>query len=319
SRSHYQIKAGLWLYDQLARGRGFQKHSTLNAAELSQHSLPLTLDDLKTCYQFWDATTDDLELCLRVAASASQCGVSLCEGVKLEKITPTDSGYHLELLHVAHDQRFTINTMAVVLATGPWSHNVLKESNITVKIEALNNKGCHILFDDLGFNKGVFLETMVPRDGRIFFVLPWQGYTLLGTTETIYDADPDQQQPESSELDYLLNNFAYYSTLSRHQLEQKIRYVYSGLRWLVKDGGSRLSKTSRESYLSTYQHGPGSLWILYGGKLTSYRLFAQKLGEQISKKLKITQPSQTHDPTFWSKDHYQFHIPSFQERFRLWP
>ena len=317
NRKAYQIQIGLWMYDKLARHRGFPSHSSVDISELSQCLAGFRVEEISKCFQFWDAITDDLGLCLRVASSAHGLGANLCEGAKVESIESVGTGYRLALRFA--QQAISVESSAVVLATGPWAHELLKKKELAVKIEAFNNKGVHLVLEDLGLSKGIFLETVDPHDGRIFFALPWHGHTLVGTTEKIYSQHPDDQRPEMAEIDYLIRNFAYYTSYSKEDIRGMIRYVYSGLRWLVKEDRSVISKTSREDAITVHSSGVAKLWTLYGGKLTGYRTLSKQVGDQVAAHLRHQGASKTHLSSYWvGADKAIKQAASLEDRFLPW-
>src|SRR3546814_9048881 len=62
-------------------------------------------------------------------------------------------------------------------------------------------KGTHLVLPAIAGCNEAFLLTA--RDGRVFFVIPWYGRTLVGTTESTVST-PAQAQPTDEETDYLL-------------------------------------------------------------------------------------------------------------------
>lgn len=314
SRPAYQVKVGLWLYDRLASRSGLRRHQAVSAGELTSCLPGFRLAELSRCLQFWDAMTDDVALSLRVAASAHKYGAYVCEGVKVEHIAAVGGRYELNLS--MGGQGMKVAAPAVVLAAGPWAHELLTGPELPPKYEAINNKGVHLVLEDLGLTKGLLLEARRPQDGRIIFALPWQGYTLLGTTEKSYDGSPDMQRPEGDEVAYLLANFAYYSSIPVGELATKIRYVYSGLRWLLQAPSRGLSKTSREYAVSTHGSQLAKIWTLYGGKLTGYRLLAAEVADMVCAHMGHHGASVTDRSEYWAAPGEAIKpTPALDERF----
>lgn len=302
-RSPYVVRSGLWLYDRLAGKRNLHKHLPMNTAELEATLVGFNTELFSRGFTFWDAQTDDQRLVIRVASSAVRLGATLAEGVCVRKIEHTEHGMSLQVQDSKGHQR-RLSALYVVLATGPWSHELLQRSQIKPRVEAVKNRGSHLLVDDIGLKVGLFLESPRRRDRRIFFALPWGGYTLIGTTEVLHSAAADQQRPSEQEIDELLEHFNAYrcEKISR----KNIRYVFSGLRWLpcAEEGGDDLSNLSRESLLHFQRGsgGSGGLWTIYGGKLTGYRLLARDLADQVLREFGTLSPSCTHRPELWARE-----------------
>jgi glycerol-3-phosphate dehydrogenase len=178
---------------------------------------------------------------------------------------------------------------------GPWAHEIFDASGIAPKYLGVNNKGAHIIVEDMGLKAGLFLQS--PEDGRIFFVLPWQGKTLIGTTETEFDQSPDTLITNASDVSYILDHCNRYFT--RKIAERDIIGTFSGLRWLAKDAGSGLSETSRSHLISEHRIGPGCIYTIYGGKLTAYRALSEEIGDMIVRSFGEEAPSKTAAPESW--------------------
>ena len=176
--------------------------------------------------------------------------------------------------------------------------------------EGVNNKGSHILVEDFGLKMGVFLQS--PEDGRIFFVLPWEGKTLIGTTETPYDKNPDQLTTTADDVRYLLEHCNRYFT--KKFTENDVITKFSGLRWLAKDKTASLSDTTRSHVVSEHYSGQGVLYTIYGGKLTAYRALAKDIGDLIAKSYGDDSPSRTHETSSWATGLFGS-VPQIPKRF----
>jgi glycerol-3-phosphate dehydrogenase len=123
-----------------------------------------------------------------------------------------------------------------------------------------------------------------PSDGRAVFVMPWQGATLIGTTETPYRGDPDQVRPLPEEEEYLLAVARHYfpavSGLSRADIVQR----FAGLRVLPAASQTAFDR-SRESIFTTDRDPHPRVLGIYGGKLTGWRAAAAHVMERISPSL----------------------------------
>lgn len=302
-RSAMSVKAGLWLYDRLSGEQNLHRHQSLKRSELVGEMPGFNTELFSKAFVFWDGQTDDQKLVLRVASSTVKLGADIAEGVYVEKLCFNSEGVSLTLRKGQGDhsqERREISALYVVMATGPWSHELMKRSELVPHVQAVNNRGSHLIVNDLGLSKGLFLES--PSDHRIFFALPWQGHTLIGTTEVLHDGGADDQRPSDEEVQYLLGRVNGYR--SSPISFDDIRYVYSGLRWLPRsrhEENHSLSALSRESVLTVHEkEGPGKLWAIYGGKLTSYRALSETLGDKITEAFGVNIASQTHQQSSWS-------------------
>ncbi len=290
----FMIKIGLWLYDTLSHGRSMGKHVWLSPDEALKEAPILDKTVFKGFYKFFDGQTDDLALVRRVAKSAKQLGAKIVERTKAESIKHGANGWNIELR--SGEKTKTVTSKYVVNAMGPWAHEIFKASNIEPKVEGINNQGTHLLVRDLGLSTGLFLQS--PADGRIFFVLPWEGYTLIGTTEDNYTGAPDDCTAQPEQIEYLINRCNQF--LSVKLTQKDVIKTFSGMRWLAKDPHSGLSATSRSHLITRHERGSDLLFTIYGGKMTAYRALAKEIGSAIAKAFGDTSPSKTNEPVMWA-------------------
>lgn len=290
----YMVKAGLTLYDRLAGKYRLNQHRMVPTEEVLQKAPMLDVEKLGAVYSFWDAQTDDLELVGRVGASARHLGAGITEGCEALAITPTDDGWNVQV-RLANGVERTISALYVVNAAGPWANALLERSGVPPTHRAINNKGSHLLFPDIGLKAGLFLQSAT--DTRIFFLLPWQGHTLLGTTEELYEGDPDAVAVTEQEVEYLLKNCNRF--LTRPLTTNDVVKVFAGLRWLAVEAGHTLTETTRSYVVGERASKRGLLMTLYGGKLTTYRNLSQTLGDRITRHFGEFRASRTDQATAW--------------------
>jgi glycerol-3-phosphate dehydrogenase len=290
----FMIKIGLWLYDTLSHGRSMGRHVWMSPEEALKEAPILDKKVFKGFYKFFDGQTDDLALVHRVAKSATQLGVTISERTKALSIKHEAIGWNIELQ--SGEETKSVTAKYVVNAMGPWAHEIFKASNIRPKVEGINNQGTHLLVRDLGLTTGLFLQS--PADGRIFFVLPWEGLTLIGTTEDDFTGNPDDCRAQPEQIEYLIQRCNQF--LSVKLTKNDVIKTFSGMRWLAKDSHSGLSATSRTHLITRHEHGSDLLFTIYGGKLTAYRALAKEIGSAIAKAFGDTTPSKTDQSAMWA-------------------
>lgn len=291
----FMIKIGLTLYDLLSWGRSLGAHKWLSTEQAFADAPILDKSVFKGFYRFYDGQTDDFALVRRVADSAKMLGASIIENTKVERLSHDSNGWRIEL----SGEKLSGNVTAkyVVNALGPWAHEILDASGIKPQVIGFNNAGIHILVRDLGLKAGLFLQS--PEDGRIFFVLPWQGLTLIGTTEDIVQGPADSCKVEQHQVEYLLERCNRF--LSVKLSTKDILSTFTGMRWLARDSHDSLSDTSRTHLITEHRENGDILYTVYGGKLTAYRALAEELGDKISKAFGDRTRSNTKSSDCWSK------------------
>ncbi|HPS37713.1 MAG TPA: FAD-dependent oxidoreductase, partial [Candidatus Omnitrophota bacterium] len=135
-------------------------------------------------------------------------------------------------------------------------------------------KGIHIVYKGEISKHALLLGSQ--SDRRVFFVIPWMGNSLIGTTDTDYDGSPDDVKVEPEDLEYLMRE-------SRRVFpaldfgEGRILATFAGLRPLISKGGAA-SKVSRKHLF--YQSSSGVFFVV-GGKYTTYRKVAEDCVKKI--------------------------------------
>ena len=297
-RNRLMIKAGLTLYDTLAGKYHLERHRGLTTEEAKGKIPCLDTHKINCAFSFYDGQMDDLALVRRVAASGRFLGGELVEGASVTSVSKDQDGWIVNYVDEMGKEHH-LKALVVVNAAGPWAHELLSQSHLIPTHRAINNQGSHLMFPDMGLKSGLFLES--PNDGRIFFLIPWQGVTLLGTTERLWRESPDQVTISEEEIDYLLNRCNEY--LEPKLKKENIIQMFSGLRWLAVDQGQSISSTSREHSLGYHYSGRGYLLTIYGGKYTSYRSLCEKIGDEITKSFGELRDTRTHEPDAWIPGH----------------
>lgn len=310
----WMVKTGLFLYDTLAGKGNLSPYQDIGPDKLNAEAPFLDNAKFSRVLSFFDGQMDDLALVKRVGASAMALGGNLLEGAKANQLELTDKGW---LCHWTAPNGEAKSTRAqyIVNAMGPWSNRLIQDSGLKPTHNAINNKGIHLITKAISGQKvGCFFQS--PEDGRIFFLLPWLGSTLIGTTESLYTGNPDQVAADQSEIEYLLERCNRY--LKTKIGTKDVTTTFAGLRWLPVKHGSELTTMSRSHVLGMHPSMSGFMLTIYGGKFTTYRSLSANIGDRITRHSGQFQPSQTHLQKAWLKSHESyFSVPGIYDRFSL--
>jgi len=171
-----------------------------------------------------------------------------------------------------------VNSTTVVNATGAWADEVQNmainstDKKQRKKPQIRRLRGSHLVFPSqkLPLNRAVSIWH--PRDKRPVFTFPWEGVTVIGTTDvdhtSVMETNPSISQ---SEADYLLEAIGF--TFPSVKLGTgDVQSTFSGIRAVIDTGKTDPTKESREHML-WYEDG---LLTVTGGKLTTFRLMAHE-------------------------------------------
>lgn len=273
----WKWRLGLALYDFLAAGGNLRRGRPLTAAAMHRGHPGLKSIGLLGGAAYSDAQMDDARLCLEVILSACRDGAvaaNYLPVIGLEKIQGRIRGVWAKDRQSGRE--ILIRARQVLNATGPWVDSIRRMAGEASGPSLQPTKGVHLLAPGRKWTSAMLL--LHPRDGRVFFVIPWMGKTLIGTTDTFTPARPDELQVTSEDVAYLQEGFnAYFQPgLSSHE----VLGAFAGLRPLLKTRPGEPSAISREWRL---WQDPSGLWSVAGGKYTTFRSMARRIVNEMSK------------------------------------
>jgi glycerol-3-phosphate dehydrogenase len=260
---------GLSVYDLLALK---WNHAAYKPDGLRLLCPQLTSPKMIAGFRYFDAQTDDARLVLRVIQEATCDGalaLNYCGVEGLLKNRGHVAGVAVRDLAPGSNRSAEVRARAVVNATGAWADELRAKVRGRRRMRIL--RGSHLFFpgDKLPLTRAVtFLH---PEDGRPVFILPWEGVTLVGTTDVDHESGPATDLSISPrEAGYLMDSVTWAFPdlgLSLSDVQSSL----AGVRAVVDTGKAEPSKESREFVLWNEM----GLLTVSGGKLTTFRVMAQ--------------------------------------------
>jgi glycerol-3-phosphate dehydrogenase len=284
------VRIGMWLYDLLTPGKVADRFRVMSPVEAVSVEPSIRPDDLRGAGFY----TDDLllypeRLCLENILSAIRHGARAHNYCQVEEIVR--DGDRVAGLHVRDlltGQVIAVRARVVINCAGPWVDRVRDMAGLAADRPHLlrTTKGAHCLLPRLT-DRAVYVST---QDDRMVFVIPWRDFSLVGTTDTDYDGDPDRVWATRAEVDYLLETVGHALNDSRISLEN-VAYTYAGVRPLSFEEG-RATRVSREHKVVAEGLG-GRFLSITGTKLTCFRSLAQEVGDRVMSTLGRTAASRS--------------------------
>jgi glycerol-3-phosphate dehydrogenase len=265
-RSRIEIRVGLVLYDILAGRENIRRHRSLTAAEILER-IPLVKDELRGGFSYWDAQVDDGRLVRTVVASAVR------DGLVAREHTAVDG---LQL----HGNQWTVKTSdgdelkfdLVVNAVGPWMNEMLAANGIHERYRLSLVRGSHLVLNRRVSDYGALLQSH--SDHRVFFVLPWKGTTLVGTTEVVQQGSLDDVETSAEEIEYLVTRFNRYF---REKIDRStIQSTFAGVRPLV---GRAVDPSAIGREYRVIRRA--NLINVFGGKMTTFMALARRVSLRV--------------------------------------
>ncbi|MEH6469158.1 MAG: FAD-dependent oxidoreductase [Porticoccus sp.] len=277
----WQIHSGLTLYWMLSGCHEDAKFEVVPKSQWSELT-GLETKDLQKVYRYHDAQTDDAKLTAAVIQSAVSLGAETACPAEFINAEQTEDGYRVcYKTSTETEDENSVSCRFLVNAGGPWVNHVASAISPPPRsIEVDLVQGAHLILDKKISDQCFYLES--PTDNRAVFVLPWYDKTLLGTTETLFDGNPEDASPTQQEREYLLEVLASHFP----EYDGNVCGEMAGLRVLPR-GRQKHYHRSREVRLITDQPRRPHYLGIYGGKLTGYRATAEKVIKEIGATLGV--------------------------------
>jgi glycerol-3-phosphate dehydrogenase len=271
------VDIGLWVYDALAMFRTPKLHKTYRGKKVHALEPALKTKDLAGALEYYDCMTDDARLVLENALDAKAMGAELFTYTRVVGFSHDARG-RVSAVKVTDElggKTRELATRSAVVAAGPWTDELLDGVGISFGRKLLRpTKGIHIVVDHerLPISRAI---TMMTRDRRVTFCIPWVERTVIGTTDTDFDGSPDDVAANLADVKYLCDTTNSFFPSVKLCPEDVIA-TWAGLRPLVAvdtSKGARASDVSREHEVFVREDG---IVVIAGGKLTTYRRMAKE-------------------------------------------
>ncbi|MBN1437661.1 MAG: glycerol-3-phosphate dehydrogenase [Sedimentisphaerales bacterium] len=285
-KGRFILKCGLTLYDMLAGKRNIKKHRLVKASELTGTHADFHGKNLKGGLEYYDAWMDDARLCLANVIDADRHGAVVVNYVEAVDVAGQDGEYEVTVKDCVSGETLKVRGRAILNTTGPWSDGFIGRT-LKKDVKRLQpSKGVHLVFDRPMPDSAVL---MFASDDRIFFLIPFYGKTMVGTTDTAFDGDPDGLKVSPEDIDYLIESISHYQATPQ-QWRESLVGSFAGLRPLVAQQGKGTYGTSREHLIVEDQPG---FFSVAGGKFTTYRSMSEEIVDRLCSHLGNHQPCVT--------------------------
>lgn len=281
----FTTRLGMWVYEFLARVKKEERHVFLSSEETANREPLLKREDLSGGLLYYEYRTDDARLTLSVLKEAAQHGALTLNYLKVtgfiydkEKVSGVEAEDQLNKV------LYKIHANHIINASGPWVDELDSLDNNAQGNKLQYTKGIHLVVDyqTLPVKQSLYFDTY---DERMIFVIPREGKTYIGTTDTFYNGDKLNPSISDDDKMYLLKCVNDYFT--GHSLKPAdIESCWSGIRPLIRKPGKKPSEISRKDEIFVWRSG---LISIAGGKLTAYRKMAQEIVDLLAKKISKTE------------------------------
>jgi glycerol-3-phosphate dehydrogenase len=221
--------------------------------------------------------------------SAKKYGATVITYARVQRLTGqftgrlADAARVVEFIDVPTGATFAARGRIIVNAAGPWIDEVLTSVEGPSKRLIGGTKGSHIIVNSFSGAPSTALYVEAESDKRPFFIIPWDGRYLIGTTDIRFTGDLDRVEIDDDEIDYLLretNRVIPPARLTRDE----VLFTYAGVRPLPYTEKKNEEGITRRHFIRESRDQEGVLSIV-GGKLTTYRNLAEQTVDLIGERL----------------------------------
>ncbi|HNV85440.1 MAG TPA: glycerol-3-phosphate dehydrogenase [Candidatus Omnitrophota bacterium] len=275
-RPLWMMRLGVFLYDRIAGRYRIGRHQSLSREELMRLEPGLKREGLKGGVMYFDAQMDDARLCLENVLSAAEKGAQVANYAEVFSfIKAGGKAAGVKVRDRFSGEEFEMRAKRILCAAGPWTNQLVRMDDAQAEKKVRTTKGIHLVCAAKISDHALLIPSR--RDNRIFFVLPWQGGSMIGTTDTDYVGNPDRVDVRRDDMNYLIEETRrVFPSLSLGETD--IASAFAGLRPLVRLYGAP-SKIPRKHYL--FETKSGILFVI-GGKYTTYRKIAEDCVNKIT-------------------------------------
>lgn len=289
------LRVGLSLYDWLSYDRTWLDdpdqrlpgHRSLATAELTERAGIAVDSGYPTALEYHDCQMYAPErLGLACLVDADKLGAAIVNYAEALSVLrgPDGAIAGARVRDILTGEERDVRARLTVNAAGPWADGVLAMAERGPPSHRLvRAKGIHLITRSLTNGAALALFT----DRGHFFVLPWRGHTILGTTDDVFEGSPDRVVPTDADIDAMLaavNRGLPSANLTRAD----ILHAYAGVRPLVDeaDGSGNSYKRSRKAEMIDHAaYGAPGLISALGGKWTTSRYEAARIVDLVQRKL----------------------------------
>jgi glycerol-3-phosphate dehydrogenase len=283
------IDAYFRAYDTYQPLKHSEPHTRISADELKRLE-PGLVGENAGGVTFDEWGTDGARLCVLGAIDAEEHGAVIHTHTTVERAKRSGEDWIVEARDLLDERTHTISARVIVNATGAWSPITAGLGTLPPeRVRVRPGKGIHVVYDRRVSNYGVLASAI---DGRQIFMMPWQNVTTIGTTDDDYFGDLDDVVSTSEEVRYLVQGVERIFPAIR---EARAIGTYAGVRPTLYAFGKLEDSLSREHEIVDHESdGSPNAFSMIGGKLASFRLFAQEMSDRIARDLAPSSVCTTH-------------------------
>lgn len=274
--------AGIKAYDLVAGRQNLRSSYYLSKTKALELFPMLQKDKLCGAIVYYDGQHNDARMCVTLAITAARYGAAIANHVEVTGLLRDENG-KLRGAKVRDNltkSEFEIKAKSVVNATGPFTDSIRQMDNSKTPEICVPSQGVHIVLPGYYSPESMGLLDPNTSDGRVIFFLPWEGFTIAGTTDKLCEVT-HHPAPTEVDIQFILREIKKYLNADVNVRRGDVLSAWAGIRPLVRDP----SKTGTEGIARNHiiDTSPSGLVTIAGGKWTTYREMAEQTVDTLLK------------------------------------
>lgn len=324
-RGYGKIKLGMLGYDLLSLDKSLPWHKMMREKDFLNYEPSVSSDGLVGGAVYYDAQVELAErLCLENILMAAENGATILNHAEVVEIEQSKNKIQsVEIYDGLTGETFKAKGSLIVNVAGPWVDEICGIADAGIDRQMGGTKGSHFVVKGIegGPKRAIYSAA---SDGRPFFIIPWRGNYLIGTTDKEFEGSLDSVKPDTSEIDYLISESNRVIGDGKIKKENII-FSYSHVRPLPYQPGVPPNKKTRSHIIKSHPELENFESII-GGKLTTARGLSE---DYVSHAVKLLGKGDKKSPTrkafypgatpFNIEEFRRDHIGPSSERYKLPP
>jgi glycerol-3-phosphate dehydrogenase len=257
----------LKFYDFIA---GYKNNHYVSNQQLTEEFPGIESNGLNGACYYTDAVTDDARLVLRLLQESIAKGGKAISYTKVNELVVNDGQVSgVKIQDTITDECFELKAPVVINATGAWADKLRNQLNPEQRVRPL--RGSHLVLAKSKLPVADAIALFHPVDKRGVFIFPWEGCTVIGTTDVDHSDDLDiEASITEQEINYLLEvikvSFPHSEIASTDAIS-----TWAGVRPVIGSENAKDPSKERRDHAVWDDSG---LVTVSGGKLTTFRIIA---------------------------------------------
>ncbi len=264
---------GLKVYDLLSGQYSFGRSRILSKNKTLERLPNIEKENLVGGVLYYDGQFDDSRLLIELVKMATENGANVLNYAEVFGLTKNETGKidGVEFECAESGELFEVKAKVVINAAGAFTDRIRRLSDENSKEIISPSQGIHLVFDESFLNSEFAIMIPKTSDGRVLFAIPWNGKTLVGTTDTPIEKAELEPTPLEEEIKFILETCENY--LAKPPKREDVLSIFVGIRPLVKSSDAKNTATLSRDH--TIEIDDANLLTLTGGKWTTYRNMAE--------------------------------------------